>query len=161
MSGTQGFAERADRKGRVGNSARSLRTVGVAMLVIVALSACLPARTDGQAPVAGAYTNEETGAAVLLEADGTFAISDLPLEALGMLEDEESGGGVGSVSLSGAWEDAHYDPTVGAADFVYLTPDESMPTTSAGIQLFFRSDNEVYLWVGPAAADRFTFLRDD
>lgn len=159
--GFWGFTKRANRVGWVENSAPSLRTVGVATLVAVTLSGCLPSRSDAQAPDSGVYVNEETGAAVRLEADGTFVVSGLPSGGLGLLEDEGAREDLGSVDLSGTWEDPQYDPTVGAADFIYLSPDESMPTTLGGFQLFFRSDDEVYLWMGPGKADRFTFLRDE
>lgn len=144
-----------------GKHAPSLRTVGTATLVAVALSGCLTARSVAPSPDSGVYVNGETGAVVRLEADGTFVVSGLPSGVLGPLEDAGVRGGVAREDLSETWEDPHYDPTDGAADFIYLSPDESMPTTLGGFQLFSRSDDEVYLWMGPGTADRFTFLRDE
>lgn len=117
-------------------SAGSWRCAAVAVgLVLVAGTAgCVTGRTGVDADsLVGEYRS--AGSAVLvLDADGTFEVTELPVAVLA------EPGATGSVDAAGRWE--HRED----AGFVYLSVDEvSDPgTTTAGIQLYVADRDSVY-----------------
>lgn len=103
------------------------RTRGWWLAATLAVSAVL---TAGCAPVdpddlPGVYRDDETGGEIVLNADKTFAATDIPSDATGV--------GTAPADFSGTWE---FTETDGSADFVYLTVDDGGLGTIGGIQLY-------------------------